>query len=603
MNSSGSLLSEQSSDNNGGGGGNGPILTPLAPYRSTGGVDSPVGSLEDSEYSASGQLQERQRPSLFVIQVTAVASLGGIIFGYDLGVISGALPQLTTAFDLNHTQQELVVSILYLGGGIGAALGGSICDTCGRKRAILWTDICFLVGAAMLYTAPSLEMVVAGRIVVGFAIAVSGIADVSYLHEIAPTEWRGSIVSVNEASIALGFLLAFAVGGILSAEGNENGWRLMFGFSGLIALVQLVGMWSMPESPTWLKEQGRYEESEAALRRIQSNDALYQDTDNETSARRSGNAPSSYSARPSPDTSMEDVLASITPSGSSNTGICGRCAHYCCLLVNLVRGMHSFVTTTARRYRRQTYIGLFLSVTQQLCGQTNVLSYAPIIFAGVAGNGESSSSFVRGWATLSIGLVKFGVTVLVIWKVESLGRRFLLLTGMATIAVGLLLLIIAFGDTEVQRQGEEEVVDKGSSFHFAMPGVLLVVSGYSMSFGPLTWLLTSELFPTDIRGRALGASTVVTYLCAALVTYTFLSSQAFFGSTVVFGAYLTVTCLGFLFAYMAVPDTVGKSVEEIDNDLKLMLWWKGDCVDICESRSSGEVSPLRLQPIRETELT
>lgn len=134
---------------------------------------------------------EEQRPSLFVMQVTAVASLGGILFGYDLGVISGALPQMIVAFDLTSAQQELVVSILYLGGGFGAMLGGSICDSFGRKRAILLTDGWFLLGAAVLYLAPTLSMVVVGRVIVGFAIAVSGIADVSYLHEIAPAQWRG----------------------------------------------------------------------------------------------------------------------------------------------------------------------------------------------------------------------------------------------------------------------------------------------------------------------------------------------------------------------------------------------------------------------------
>lgn len=593
--------------------------------------------------------QRQQRPSFFVIQVTAVASLGGVLFGYDLGVISAALPQLIQAFDLSSQQQELVVSVLYVGGGMGAATGGSLCDACGRKRAILWTDCFFLIGAIILYAAPSLAMIVAGRIVVGFAIAVSGIADVSYLHEIAPIQWRGAIVSVNEACISLGFLLAFAVGSILSGEGNEDGWRIMFGVSGLVALVQLIGMWNMPESPIWLEQQGRYEESEAAWRQIRSGDSSIipegdmsnSDDDNTTNSNNNsnninndksapyqpGDVPPSYEAVSSPDTSFEDVLAmnTITPTtapSNINTDIFGRCSFYCYQLVYLLQQWRTFIATTIQSYRKQAYIALFLSVTQQFCGQTNVLSYAPLIFASVTAgdndndddnNNQSSLSFVRGWATLSIGLVKFAVTVLVIWKIETLGRRFLLLTGMATIAAGLLLLIIAFGGTEVEttrQNGEANNVvndETGAGFYFAMPGVLLVVSGYSMSFGPLTWLLTSELFPAEIRGRALGANTIVTYLCAALVTYTFLSSQALLGSTFVFGVYLTVTCLGFLFAYTAIPDTGGKTVDEIENDLKGMLWWKYSR----DSGTSGQHFPLaqsnatdgRQTAILETELT
>ena len=190
-----------------------------------------------------------------------------------------------------------------------------------------------------------------------------------------------------------------------------------------------------------------------------------------------------------------------------------------------------------------------------------MLSYAPIIFDAA---GHSSTA----WATLSMGLIKFGVTVFVIWKIEQLGRRFLLLTGMGTICLGLLLLTCAFLNTS--SSSEMTANNKG----LALPGVLLVVCGYSMSFGPLTWLLTPEIFPTDIRGRALGASTIVTYLIASAVTYTFLSAQAWLGPSLVFGAYLIVTGLGWCFAFLAIPDTGGKSVSEIEDDLKQMFWWR-----------------------------
>lgn len=236
------------------------------------------------------------------------------------------------------------------------------------------------------------------------------------------------------------------------------------------------------------------------------------------------------------------------------------------------------MVTLVTDYRRQAYITLFLAVTQQLCGQANVLSYAPLIFATASGGDASSSSaYVQGWATLSIGLVKFAVTVVVIWKIESIGRRFLLLFGMGTIAIGLLLLAVSFAGASVVAadNGEEEVGEKSNGFYLALPGVLLVVCGYSMSFGPLTWLLTSELFPTDIRGRALGVSTIITYLCAALVTYTFLSAQEWLGASIVFLFYLLITCIGLVFALLAIPDTGGKNPDEIEADLVSMVWWQG----------------------------
>jgi MFS family permease len=227
-----------------------------------------------------------------------------------------------------------------------------------------------------------------------------------------------------------------------------------------------------------------------------------------------------------------------------------------------------------------------------------VLSYAPLIFAAASVNSTTgTNASMEAYATVSIGIMKFIVTVLVIWKIESVGRRSLLLWGIATISVGLFLLAVAFAGTEVvqkqntdtndgtQQQNQDEneggdasytVVESAySGFYLAVPGVLLVVCGYSMSYGPLTWLITSELYPTEIRGRALGVSTIVTYACAAIVTYTFLSASAWVGSSILFSCYLLITCIGFIFAYMAVPDTGGRNPEGIEQDLDHMVWWQG----------------------------
>lgn len=163
---------------------------------------------------------------------------------------------------------------------------------------------------------------------------------------------------------------------------------------------------------------------------------------------------------------------------------------------------------------------------------------------------------------------------MVITRVEKTGRRFLLLAGMSTIALGLLLLTVAFGQLDVEDAQDGELNDKEQGLVLALPGVLLVVSGYSMSFGPLTWLLTSELFPTEIRGRALGASTIVTYAAAWLVTSTFLSAQKSFGASAVFGFYLLVTILGVVFGITAISETKGRSESEIERDLSRMMWWR-----------------------------
>jgi MFS family permease len=198
--------------------------------------------------------------------------------------------------------------------------------------------------------------------------------------------------------------------------------------------------------------------------------------------------------------------------------------------------------------------------TQQLSGQASVLNYAPLIFSKLNHSDLS--------ATLWIGLVKFFITVLVIWRIEYVGRKALLLIGMSMIVIGQFLLAFAFTLVESEQNPPK------SAMFWALPGVLCVVFGYSASFGPLTWLLTSELFPTDIRGRALGTSTIVTYFCAWLVTSTFLSMQSAIGAPTVFVIYGSITLLGIAFAYLAIPDTGNKSAEEIDDELKQMWWWR-----------------------------
>jgi SP family arabinose:H+ symporter-like MFS transporter len=209
-----------------------------------------------------------------------------------------------------------------------------------------------------------------------------------------------------------------------------------------------------------------------------------------------------------------------------------------------------------------------------LCGQANVLNYAPYIFEQAAGADDPPR-----WSTLAIGLVKFFVTVLVIWKIEKVGRRNLLLIGMIFISAGLLALIVAFGGSN--NNPESWTNQKG--FDLALPGVLFVVTGYSMSYGPLQWLLTSELFPTEIRGRALGASTIVTYLCASFVTRTFLSAQSALGPAKVFAIYCVVNSIGIVFAYLAIPDTGEKTVKEIEVALHQMWWWRYDSISLFQT--------------------
>lgn len=489
-------------------------------------------------HSTQTSSSSSERPSTFVIRLTATTCLGGCLFGYDLGAIGGALPQLASQFNLSENQQEGLVSMLYVGATIGASVGGTLCDTWGRQRMILMTDIVFMGGALWLYyCANSFATLLIGRFIVGMAVAISGVADVSYLQEVAPVQWRGAIVSVNEACISLGFLLAY-IAGFVHTQNEE--WRLIFLWAGIVALIQFVAMFHMPESPAWLAQQGRLEESHQAWNRIQNNNNANEPREmlSEEQGDDAFTTTPSYYYQATTTTDAESYHqqgVAKAPEHPSTT----RQDDAQSWVIRFRDSLHSLMVLFWGRYRRQTYVALFLAILQQLCGQTIVLNYAPYIFAQVS-SGTGGNAYI--WSTLCIGSVKFVVTTLVVFRIEYWGRRTLLLAGMTCIAVGMLTLVVAFlGSDAGQGAAMAEEVHDDDEFDYsdllstnpysflALPGVLLVVCGYSMSFGPLTWLLTAELFPTEIRGRALGASTIVTYLMAALVTQTFLTTSTLLG--------------------------------------------------------------------------
>ena len=502
----------------------------------------------------------------FVVKATTIASLGGLLFGLDLGCISGALPQIVSAFDLTERQSELVVSFLYIGGGLGAAIGGSLCDAAGRKAAILVTDVVFLLGAVILYFSPSLAVVLFGRIVMGFGVAVSAIADVSYLHEISPPEWRGSIVSVNEACISLGFLLAYILGYLVTASDPVDGWRTIFGSSGSIAVIQFIGMLAMPESPVWLEEQGRKDEAHEALRAINGGDGWIRGGSGSESAFADEDYPSDTVSPSNTVTSY----ASIDDSQPQNNslGENGRSS-----ASRISQGWRDTVESVGQfgkemyDHRRQVTIAVFLAVAQQFCGHTNILNYSPEIVRQI---GFDSANYTLGF-TVIIGAIKFGITCFVIWRIEFIGRRSLLLGGLITIALSTLALSITFWHQE--KHGQNEYMNSVSAT-IALVGMVGVAAGYAASFAPLTWLLISELFHTKFRGRALGSSTIITYLSAAMVSFFFLSVQKQFGPSVPFTIYFVVSVVSTIFAALAVPDTGGKDPDEIEVYMKTMRFWR-----------------------------
>jgi MFS family permease len=513
----------------------------------------------------------------------------------------------------------MIVSFLYIGSAIGAAVGGTLCDMSGRKKSILITDVLFIIGAISLFLSQSFIQLLIGRLIVGFAIAVSGIADVAYLHEISPIEWRGAIVSVNEACISLGFLVSYVTGYGISQLNEVNGWRYMFGLGSFIAVFQFVGMAIMPESPVWLEGKGRIEEAQAVTKMILGTDNGNGNSNGNKQAGRSNdngiiedyglaqNEEKGDDSYQSPTPNTPTLTSPTTPEQAPHPTKSKKNQHgyryptmyeqrnYTSLniqrppsalsspsspsksastLPSTTEGTQQIgVIQEFRESYRQVIIAIFLSVMQQFCGHPNVLNFAPELFEQI---GVASL-----FSTLLVGVLKFCITCFVIYKIENLGRRFLLLLGMSIIALSLLLISIAFSSQGLGGGDNDNDNDENMDYELSMVskilaiiGIFGVAGGYACSFGPLCWLLVSELFPSSIRGRALGASSIVTSISAALVSYSFLSVQQMFGPSAPFIIYFILTVLSIGFVIVAIPDTAGKDTKTIQRELEGGWLWR-----------------------------
>lgn len=513
------------------------------------------------------------------------------MYGYDTGVISGALPSLSASLQLSDSQAETVVAFLFIGSALGSLIGGNITDRIGRKSSILVCDGIFVVGSLVLGLAPTYGAILFGRIVIGIAVAISAIADVSYLTEISPEAHRGALVSCNEASISLGFLLAYIVSYLVTVSiSYDDGWRIMFGLSGVIALVQSALMMKLPESPIWLAEKGRLKEAEAAFALVRAEDNVgvrEEPIDGDDSALDFVDP-----ADPVHDAVVgvggDDEFGPLPTNEEHGAGETGEVSLKPIPLPHAHPRHGAKAALSLSVYWRQIIIALFLAVAQQICGHINVLNFAPAIFAEVFSTSSSQSSSLLA-TTVILGVLKFLLTTFVIFEVDKIGRRFLLLSGIVIITVSLLLITAAY-TLGSEQESEFTATQRG----FAVVGCSGVVAGYALSYAPLTWLIVSEIFPSTIRGRALGITTITTNAAAALISYTFLSGQDIFGAAAPFAVYFALSLGSFVFAVLAIPDTGdfvadagdGQDIEQILGSMPL---WKMPCCrgSLCARRQRG----------------
>jgi MFS transporter, SP family, galactose:H+ symporter len=440
-----------------------------------------------------------------LILISAIAALGGLLFGYDTGVISSALLFIRDVFHLSAGGQGIVAGVVLAGAMLGAGMAGSLSDRFGRRWVIFATALLFVLGALISGAANEVEVLIVGRLIIGAAIGVASMLTPLYLAEIAPAASRGKITSLNQLCITIGILVSYMVGYGFAAI--PDGWRWMLGLGVVPGAVLAAGMLVLPESPRWLAGHQRLPQAEAALRRLRG-----------------------------PGAPVADELATLRTDLRRDGG---QLAPWSALL--------------APRLRRALVVGIGLAMFQQITGINTVIYFAPQIFEA-AGLSSASVSIL---ATAGIGAVNMALTVVSMWLIDRVGRRVLLLWSLSGMAVALLLLAVGFG-----------LGAQGRLAGITVLSLAAYVAFFAIGLGPVFWLLIAEIFPLAVRARAMSLATIANWGFNLLVTVTFLELIAASGRATTFLIYAGLTLVAVAFTAALVPETKGRSLEEIEEALE-----------------------------------
>ncbi len=430
----------------------------------------------------------------------AITALGGLLFGYDTGVVSGALLFLKDDFGgLSSFQQELVTSLLLVGAVIGALTAGRVSDWIGRRPTVLITALVFIVGVLLAAFTPTYPVLLVARVIIGLAVGSASMIVPLYIGEIVPPRVRGGLVSLNQLAITIGILSSYLIDYGLSDSGN---WRLMFGLAAIPAAALFLGMLFQRESPHWLIRQGRDDEARDVLRRLRD------------------------------DTDIEAEIREVH---------------------ELSQRQGSYRDLISPRVRPLVMVGVMLAVFQQITGINTVIYYAPTLLQG-AGLGNNAALL----ANVVNGAVNVGMTVVAIWLLDKAGRRPLLLSGTAGMAVGMAIVGCSFIGGSTLHGGLAIV---------AIAGLLIYTGSFAIGLGPVFWLLIAEIYPLKIRGAAMSVASMANWAANFVVTVSFLTLLGAIGGSGAFFLFGFLTLVALAYFWRKVPETKGRSLQEIERDL------------------------------------
>lgn len=525
----------------------------------------------------------------FIYVLASFATIGGLLFGYDTGIVSGSMLQIAPFFDLSTVWQEIIVSGTIGAAAVFALIAGYVGDWIGRKKTIMIASFVFAAGAIVMAVAPNKEALLGGRIVVGVSIGFASMIVPVYVAEMAPTDIRGRLVTLNQLFVTVGVLTSSIIAGAFSTM-EETGWRYMLGLAAVPGVIQLLGFIYLPESPRWLVMKGKEEDAREVLKRIRGHDNI--------------------------EGEMQEMLEAEA---------------------NKVEGVALGKILTTPHVRKALLIGCGLQLFQQLCGINTVIYYSATILKNAGFPPDQAV-----WLVCVPFTVNFFATFIGLWAVEHLGRKLLLIISFLGVTVALIVLGLGFllsakhspaingtipvtyiNGTTVQDACQNFSVcedcilnadcgycyddnnagastclhvadkdkDRYSSYgrciknHTSNPGenikwahgfcpnnytwmavlgLALFVLCFAPGLGPMPWTINSEIYPMWARGTAVSIATMINWAFNLVVSFSFLSLMEAITKYGTFFLFCGICLLGTLFTAIFVPETKNKSLAEAE---------------------------------------
>ncbi|MED4029277.1 sugar porter family MFS transporter [Priestia megaterium] len=443
----------------------------------------------------------------FLRTIILVSTFGGLLFGYDTGVINGALPYMSESdqLNLNSFTQGLVTSALLFGAAFGAVIGGRLADYNGRRKTILYLAILFFVSTIGCTISPNAALMILCRFLLGLAVGGASVTVPTYLAEMSPAESRGKMVTQNELMIVTGQLLAFTFNAIIGNMLGENPhvWRYMLPIAAIPAVFLFFGMLRVPESPRWLVSKGKNNEALTVLQKI----------------RESKRAKSE----------LQEIESAYEKEAKMEKA--------------------TFKDLTTPWVRRVVFLGIGIAVVQQITGVNSIMYYGTEILKDA---GFQTEAALIG--NIGNGVISVLATFVGIWLLGKVGRRPMLITGLVGTTTALLLI------------GIFSLVFEGSA---ALPYIVLALTITFLAFqqgaiSPVTWLMLSEIFPLRLRGLGMGVTVFCLWGINFLVGLTFPVLLASIGLSTTFFVFVVLGIGAILFVKKFLPETKGLTLEELE---------------------------------------